>query len=125
MAIWYRYEKEEDMTYFKKTKKTTIDEVSEGEIVYLKVRSPLKYGLREWNYYGKITKKTNQYFYILEYTTGSESWYTEDIKRYEENPNPGTKKWAKKSIIEIYKVKCQEKKELHVLRDMVKSIKDI
>lgn len=122
MAMWYKYQKEEDMTYFKKIKKTTIDEVNEDEVVYLKVRNPRKYGPRELEYYGKIIRKTNDYFNILEYTYRSDNWHTEDIERWERNPKQYTKKRAKKSIIEIYKVKCQQKKELHVLRDMVKSI---
>ena len=37
---------------------------------------------------------------------------TEQIRNYEKNQKKYTKRWAKKSIIEIYLVKTKEKKEL-------------
>ena len=59
MTKMYKYTKEVNVTYFEKQKKITIDEVTEGEVIYLKVHSPFKYGIREWCYYGKLIKKTN------------------------------------------------------------------
>ena len=122
MTMWYKYEKEKDMTYFKKTKKTTIDEVNEGDVIYLKVRNPSKSTIRHVEYYGKLMKKNNIYFDILEYTDGEDNLETEVIERWDKTPKQCTKTRAKKSIVEIYQVKCQRKKELHVLRDMVRSI---
>lgn len=110
--MMYKYQKEVNITYFKKVKKAVINEVNEGEIIYLKVRSPLNYGIRDWDYYGKLIKKTNLYFDILVYTTGLDNWNTKEIKRYERNQKQYTKRWAKKSVIEVYLVQTQEKKEL-------------
>lgn len=110
--MMYKYHKEVNITYFKKVKKAVINEVNEGEIIYLKVRSPLNYGIRDWDYYGKLIKKTNLYFDILVYTTGLDNWNTKEIKRYERNQKQYTKRWAKKSVIEVYLVQTQEKKEL-------------
>ena len=39
MPELYKYKKEVDMTYFKKINQTTIEDVSDGEIIYLKVCS--------------------------------------------------------------------------------------
>ena len=103
--MMYKHEEEVDRTYFKKIKKTVIDEVNEGDVIYLKVRNAGKSTIRHWEYYGKLIKKTNHFFHILEYTNGSDNSETEDIERTERNPKQGTKKWAKKSIIEIYLVK--------------------
>ena len=110
--MMYKYQKEVNITYFRKVKKAVINEVNEGEIIYLKVRSPLNYGIRDWDYYGKLIKKTNLYFDILVYTTGLDNWNTKEIKRYERNQKQYTKRWAKKSVIEVYLVQTQEKKEL-------------
>ena len=112
MTKMYKYTKEVNVTYFEKQKKITIDEVTEGEVIYLKVHSPLNYGIRECSYYGKLIKKTNLFFDILEYNTGLDNLNTEQIRNYEKNQKKYTKRWAKKSIIEIYLVKTKEKKEL-------------
>lgn len=113
MPELYKYKKEVDMTYFKKINQTTIEDVSDGEIIYLKVCSPLNYGLREWEYYGKLMKKTNYFFDILNYSDAMvDYWYTKEIEKKNNNPQKYTKRWAKKSIIEIYKVQIENKKEL-------------
>lgn len=112
MVMMYKYQKEVNRTYFEKVKKAAINEVNEGEVIYLKVRSPLNYGIRYWEYCGKLIKKTNLFFDILEYNTGSDNCDTEEIERCEKNQKQYTKRWAKKSIIEVYLVKTQEKKEL-------------
>ena len=107
-----KYQKEVNKTYLKKIKKTVIDEVNEGEVIYLKIRNPNKSTIRHLEYYGKLIKKTKDYFYILEYTYCSDSCDTEEIKRLELNPKPYTKRRSKKIIVEVYLVKTQEKKEL-------------
>lgn len=108
----YKYIEEVNITYFEKLKKTTIDEVTEGEIIYLKVSSPLNYGIRQWEYYGRLIKKTNLFFDILQYNTGLDNCNTEQVKNSEKNQKKYTKRWAKKSIIEIYIVKTKEEIEV-------------
>lgn len=110
MEMMDKYQKEVNKTYFKKIKKTIIDEVNEGDVIYLKVRNTRKSTIRYLEYYGKLIKKTNLFFDILQYTTGSDNWETEDIERWERNPKLGTKRCGKKSIVEVYLVKTQEKK---------------
>lgn len=113
MTELYKYEKEVDVTYFKKIKKVKIEDVSEGELVYLKVRSPLNYGTREWGYYGKIIKKTNYYFDILNYNEDTiDYFYTNEIEKINNNPDKHTKRWAKKSIIEIYVIQTENEIKL-------------
>ncbi len=60
--MMYKHEEEVDRTYFKKIKKTVIDEVNEGDVIYLKVRNAGKSTIRHWEYYGKLIKKTNHFF---------------------------------------------------------------
>lgn len=114
MSEMYKYTKEVDITYFKKIKTTIIENVNEGEIIYIKVYSPLNYGIKEWEYYGRLIKKTNHFFDILEYFGNSRMnyWSTDEIEKKEENQKKYTKKWAKKSIIQICTVKTENKKEL-------------
>ena len=52
---------EEEYTYFEKQGIVDVEDVPPGEIVYLKVQSPLKSGNREWEYYGKIVKTSPNY----------------------------------------------------------------
>lgn len=106
--------KKVNITYFIKNKKITIEDVNIGDIVFVKVKSPLNYGIREVPYYGKIMKKTNCYFEILEYYGGFDldNWKTEQIKLKENNKEKYTKKWAKKSILEMYSIKTEEKVEI-------------
>lgn len=109
-----KYKKEVELTYFNKRQKTTIDDIKDGEIIYLKVNSPLNYGIREWEYFGKLVKITKCYFYILEYCNAPNLgyWYSQEIKNKESTPNCYTKKWAKKSIREIWTVDTENKKEV-------------
>lgn len=102
------------ITYFYKAKKSNIEEIDIGSIVYLKVKSPLNYGIKEWEYYGKITNKTKCSFNILEYCNGDSGyWYTDEITKKEHKAETHTKKWMKKSIIEIYEVDTKNKIETH------------
>lgn len=109
---------EDKYTYFQTQESLDIDEVVPGEIVYLKVQSPLNYGNREWEYYGKIVKISPCYFWILEYCVGdrdTKDWKTSEICRKESAPARYTKKWAKKSIIELRRVLTTEKLESRVV----------
>lgn len=112
-----KYKKEIETTYFKKVNKTTIDDVNVGNIIFIKVKSPLNYGIREIPYYGRLVKKTKYYFDILEYygQFDIDNWHTEQIKIKEKNPEQYTKRWAKKSIKEIYNVITEEKTEIKEL----------
>jgi len=102
-----KYKKSINMTYF--TKKKIIDiEDSLDKIVYLEVDSPLNYGMKTWDYYGRITKITKCYFEIIEYCDGNiDHWDTEYIIKREKTKL--TKKWAKKSIQKLYEVTTTEK----------------
>lgn len=100
---------EANKVYFRKVRKTKIDDVSEGEIIHIQVRSPLKYGNKVLNYYGKLVKKTKYYFDILNYYInipfkGLASCTTADIEICEKNQKRYVKRWAKKSVIEVYLV---------------------
>ena len=112
-----KYEKECNITYFKKIKELSIDEVNEGDIVYLKVNSPLNYGIRELEYWGKIIKKTNCFFWITEY--GTATWRidhqdTDIVKKHDENVEKYTKKWEKKSICELWIASTEQKIETRI-----------
>ena len=52
-----KYAKKVKITYFEKTKKVDISNINDNSIVYLKVKSPLSYGIIELGYYGKILHK--------------------------------------------------------------------
>lgn len=106
--------KETLLTYFTKDKKITIDEISIGDMVIIEVNSPLNYGIRTWSYFGQIAKITKCYFEIIEYSSSPELgyWYTSSIHKCKNNPSKYTKKWAKKSLISLYKVACFEKTEI-------------
>lgn len=114
MKEMHKYKKEVGITYFKKEYKTTIDDVNVGDIIFIKVKSPLNYGISEIPFYGKLVKKTKYYFDILEYygQFDIDNWHTEQINLKENNPKKYTKRWAKKSIIEIYNVSTEEKTEI-------------
>lgn len=95
-----------NITYFTKLKEIDIKDAY-NKIVYLEVNSPLSYGLKIWNYYGRIVKITNCYFEILEYCTANfDYWYTDQISKKEKNRI--TKKWAKKSIVKLLEVSSKE-----------------
>lgn len=114
MTEMYKYKKKVNITYFSKIKESNIEDIAEGNTIFIKVKSPLNYGVREWFYYGRLIKKTNNFFDILEYfgNTNIDNWETEQIKMKENNPKKYTKRWAKKSIIEIYLVNTVEKIEI-------------
>ena len=46
-------------TVFRKVMKTSIDAVRPGDVVYIKMRNPQHFGIRELEYYGRITKITS------------------------------------------------------------------
>ena len=105
---------EQEYTFFEKQEIVSIDEVNTGEQVYLKVESPLNYGNREMEYYGRIEKITPCYFWILEYclvSRGTNDWLTSEILKKELDCKRHTKQWAKKSVIELRSVKTTIKKE--------------
>ena len=100
-----------NITYFTKDKEINIDNAI-NKVVFLEVNSPLNYGLKTWEYYGRIVKVTKCYFEIIEYCDGNTGyWYTDEINKKENKKN--TKKWAKKSIQKIYDVKTEIKLEEH------------
>lgn len=109
-----KYKKEVDITYFKKDKKVQIDEISVGQLIYLKIESPLNYGVSDWYFYGKLVKVTKQYFEILIYCDAYRinDWHTQQIEMKEQSPEKYTKKWAKKRIKEIYTIKTERKVEV-------------
>ena len=104
-----KYTKIVNVTHFTKEKEIDIDD-SLGKIVYLEVDSPLNYGIRTWDYYGRIANVTKYYFEIIEYCDGSlDNWETDQILMREQSQRK--KKWAKKSIQKLYSVKTEEKTE--------------
>ena len=97
-------------TVFRKVMKTNIDAVKPGDVVYIKMRNPQHYGLRELEYYGRITKITACYFWIAEYCDGHAfgggdcsctTSQREKIDTIPEYRNRCTRKWSKESLIEI------------------------
>lgn len=108
-----KYAKKVKITYFEKTKKVDISNINDNSIVYLKVKSPLSYGIRELGYYGKILHKTQKYFDILEYCIAETNyWYSDEILKRENQVKKYTKRWAKKSVKEIYLVSTHVKEEI-------------
>lgn len=106
----YKSVKEVRVTYFRKIKRVDIDEIKDNSLVYIKIVSPLNYGVRDCAFYGKVLKKTNKYFDILQYCDAiTDNWNTEQILLKENNKNRFTKRWAKKRIIELYLVDYEEK----------------
>ena len=112
----YRYTKLVSKTYFKKGIKVSIDDVKEGDLVYISIKSPLNYGIRTWQYWGMITRITPCYFYIVEYCEahhfGPNDWYTDSIERMNQNIKHFAKRWAKNSIVELYTATSEVKEEL-------------
>ena len=102
-----KYIKEVNITYFMKENKINIDEAL-NEIVYLEVNSPLNYGIKSVDFYGRVVKVNDFYFEFLPYCRALiHEWNTEQIKLIEERYK--TKRWAKKSIQNLYKVRTIEK----------------
>ena len=94
---------------FNKEKEIDIND-SLNKIVYLEVDSPLNYGMRTWEFYGRIVKVTKCYFEIINYCTADvDNWNTEQILIKEQEQT--SKKWAKKSIRKLYEVKTEERTE--------------
>ena len=78
-----KYTKKINITHFAKDEEINIDDAT-NRIVYLEVNSPLNYGLRTWEYYGRIVKVTKCYFEIIEYCDGNtDYWYTDEITKKE------------------------------------------
>ena len=106
--------KTESITYFIKQERISIETVKVGDLVYLSVRSPQHYGLRHWNYWGKITKVTAHYFSIIEYCEatciGPNNCTSTKIIEMDLHPEY-SKRWAKNSILELYKATTSEKIE--------------
>ena len=108
-----KYKKEVGITYFSKLQEINIDKIEDNSIVYLKIDSPLNYGIREWDYYGKILHKTRNYFDFLEYCTGSLNyWYSSEILKKENSYNIHIKRWSKNRIKELYLVSTNTRKEI-------------
>lgn len=104
-----KYLKNTSITYFAKVKEIDINN-SLNKTVYLKVKSPLNYGIKSWEYYGRITKVTKCYFEIIEYCDGNlKYWYTDEIIKHEQKQL--SKKWAKKSIELLCEVQTSENNE--------------
>lgn len=113
MQELYKYTREVSITYFEKIKSVSIDDINVNDIVYIKIESPLKYGIRELQYYGRIVKKTKEYFYILPYCNAVTSdWKTSQIELLEKNQKRYIKQWSKKRIIELYLVKTKIQTEI-------------
>ena len=109
-----KYTKVVTNTYFKKSNPVSIEKVKPGDLVYLSVRSPLHYGSKSWQYWGKIKKVTPDFFDIIQYFEatfiGPNNWKTDSIKRMDNIPEY-CKRWAKKSIIELCYAETTEKTE--------------
>ena len=100
-------------TYFQKETRKTIDDVMVGDLVFIKIWSPLYYGSREWIFYGKIAKITKCFFWITEYAEANWTFdtycNTESISKRNANPTPYTKQWAKSRLMEIWSATTKEK----------------
>lgn len=110
------YDKEVDVTRFHKTEKVEIDDVLLGDIVYVKVKNPTKCTIHTLEYFGRITKVTKCFFWILEYceyTWSDNSCRTDQIQKREDSKNRATKQWHKNSLIEIWKVNATRQIETH------------
>lgn len=102
-------------TYFQKKEQTTIDDIHVGDLVFIKIWSPLHYGNRELIYYGKIAKITKCFFWITEYTEGfwtSDTYCdTKTIEKRDANPEHYTKQWAKSRLLEVWTVKTKQRED--------------
>ena len=100
-------------TYFVKDIQKNINDVNVGDIVFIKIRSPLHYGNKEWTFYGKIQKMTAKYFWITEYVEAS--WGTaiycdtDTIVNHDAKFERYTKQWAKTRLIEIWSARTMQK----------------
>ena len=101
-------------TYFKKTAPISLNDIKPGDLVYFSVRSPLHYGVKHWEYWGKIHKITPCFVDIIEYCQasfyGPDYSETDSIKKMDANPI-FIKRWAKKSILELNLATTTEKIE--------------
>ena len=107
--------KQEEMTYFIKMNQISIEDVSLGTVVYLKIKTNSKTTIREVECYGKIIKLTKSYFEVLVYFNSIcrlDNWKTSDINKKENSPDKYIIKRAKKSIVEIWTVKTEQKIEM-------------
>ena len=102
-------------TYFQKAIQKSIDDIKIGDLVFIKIRSPLHYGNRELIYYGRIAKITKCFFWITEYAmanwTTSTYCNSSSIAKYDANPEHYTKQWAKSRLLEIWSATSKEKVE--------------
>lgn len=100
-------------TYFTKDTQKRINDVNVGDIVFIKIRSPLHYGNREWIFYGKIQKITAKFFWITEYVEAS--WVsdtycdTDTIVNHDAKFESYTKQWAKSRLIEIWSARTKQR----------------
>ena len=107
--------KQEEMTYFIKMNQISIEDVSLETVVYLKIKTNSKTTIREVECYGKITKLTKSYFEVLVYFNSIcrlDNWKTSDINKKENSPDKYIIKLSKKSIVEIWTVKTEQKIEM-------------
>jgi hypothetical protein len=110
-----KYLKEVEMTYFSKIEKTSIEDVPIGALIFLKIKTNFKTTIKEAEYYGKIIDRSKFYFTFLCYFPSIwrlDNWKTKEILKREEDPNKYTERKAKKSIIEIWIAKSEQRKEI-------------
>ena len=103
-------------TYFRKESLTTIDDVRIGDVVFIEIWSPLSYGIRKMSYFGKITKVTKCFFWIIPYVDGhgfgpNPACYvnTDVAARMDKAVARYTKQWAKSRLIEIRSASTYER----------------
>lgn len=114
-----QYEKQVTNRYFHKIQQCSINDVNEGDIVHITVRSPLHYGIREWSYYGKMIKITRCYFSIIQYCEASsfggvESNYCSvaHAELFDRTQKERAKRWSKDSLISIHLAAYEDKTEI-------------
>lgn len=107
--------KEVSVTYFEKIKEVYIDEINVGDIVYLKFILPTNRGRGEGEMYGKITKITKCYFWILPYCDARfkvNHQFTSSIEFRNENQEKDAKKLSQERIRELWIASVEERIEI-------------
>ena len=106
-----------DTTFFKKGAKLSIENAKIGELVCITVENPLRYGVRELCYFGRIVKVTKCYFWIVEYLGPNLGFSpspvhecrTGQVEHHDLNQDKYTKKWAKKSLIDAWEATMESR----------------
>ena len=95
--------------FFYKTEKISIEDVKPGDVVRINIWNPKRYGVRELGYFGRIEKVTKCYFWILEfcgpYLDSANECSVSFLSKLFDNPEKFTKKWAKTSLVDIWRAK--------------------